>query len=379
MSDSRRILFFENNPAYFVSHRLPLARAVRDLGHEVHVAALPGPASEIIRDAGFEFHPLSFHRSGMNPFRELQVLGRIRRLYRKVRPGLVYQITIKPVIYGTLAARSVRVPRVVSVVSGLGYFALQPGWRGRLLRVFVFGLYRIALRHRHQKVIFHNADDRNVFVRRGILQPEETEVIPGSGVDTGFFKPSDEPTDTPTVVLPARMLRDKGIYEFVVAARELRTAGVAARFLLAGPSDPGNPSAIPETQLHQWNTEGSVRWLGQVQNMRGLYAASHIVCLPSYREGIAKVLPEAAACGRPVVTTDVPGCRDAVLAGETGLLVPPRDSAALTAALRRLIEDSALRRRMGKAGRRHAEANFSVERINAHTLAVFRALLSSTG
>ncbi|HEV2112012.1 MAG TPA: glycosyltransferase family 4 protein [Gammaproteobacteria bacterium] len=375
MSGSRRILFFENNPAYFVSHRLALAQAVRGLGYEVHVASLPGPASDAIRAAGFEFHPLRFSRSGMNPFGELLTLWRIHRLYRELRPALVYQVTIKPVIYGTLAARSARLPRVVSVISGLGYFAIQDTRRGALLRSLIFRLYRFALRHSRQKVIFHNPEDREVFVQRGILQRADTEVVPGSGVDTAFFKVSDEPAGVPVVVLPARMLRDKGVQEFVAAARQLRATGVAARFLLAGPTDPDNPAAIPEAQLRQWTADGGIEWLGQVQDMRMLYASSNVVCLPSYREGMAKVLLEAAASGRAVVTTDAPGCRDAVLPGETGLVVAPRDSGALAAALRRLIDDGALRRRMGQAGRRHVEAGFSVGQVIRQTTLIFQGLL----
>ena len=376
MSDAPRILFFENNPAYFISHRLALARAVRDMGYAVHVAAMPGEAAAAIRAAGFEFHPLPFQRGGMNPFRELLTLWRIRRLYRDLQPQLVYQVTIKPVIYGTLAARNARVPRVVSVVSGLGYFALQDSLRGTLLRNLVFGFYRFALRHPCQRVIFHNLEDRDAFVCQGILSQADTDVVPGSGVDMTYFDVSDEPAGVPVVVLPARMLRDKGVHEFVAAAAALRAAGVQARFLLAGGTDAGNPSAIPEMQLQQWHAEGDIEWLGHVPDMRALYATSHIVCLPSYREGMAKVLVEAAACGRPVVTTDVPGCRDAVLAGETGLLVSPRDPQTLAIAIRRLIEDSAMRRRMGRQGRLLAESRFSTDRVVAATRDILHALMN---
>ncbi len=376
MINAPRILFFENNPAYFVSHRLPLALAVRDMGYAVHVAAMPGQAAERIRAAGFEFHPLPFQRGSMNPFRELLTLWRIRRLYRDLQPQLVYQVTIKPVIYGTLAARNARVPRVVSVVSGLGYFALQDSLRGTLLRNLVFGFYRFALRHPCQRVIFHNPEDRDAFVCQGILSQADTDVVPGSGVDMIYFNVSDEPAGVPVVVLPARMLRDKGVHEFVAAAAALRAAGVQARFLLAGGTDTGNPSAIPEAQLRQWHAEGDIEWLGQVPDMRALYATSHIVCLPSYREGMAKVLIEAAACGKPVVTTDVPGCRDAVLAGETGLLVPVRDVQELAAAIRRLIEDSTLRRRLGRQGRLLVENRFSTDRVVVVTLDILRALMN---
>lgn len=378
MPDAIRILFFENNPAYFLSHRLVLARALQQKGYAVHVAAIPGEASEAVRAAGFEFHPLRFSRGSMNPCAELLTLWRIYHLYHKVKPELVYQVTIKPVIYGTLAARCARVPRVVSVVSGFGYFALRTNFSGKLLRGLVFGLYRFALRHAHQRVIFHNADDCEEFMRRGILRADDTQVVPGSGVDTSHFIPSEEPSGIPAVVLPARPLRDKGVYEYIEAAKMLRAAGVQARFLLAGGADPGNPGAIPEAQLRQWTEEGDIEWLGHVLDMCALYAASNIVCLPSYREGMAKVLVEAMACARPVVTTDVPGCRDAVLAGETGLLVPSHNSNALAAALRTLIQDRELRQRMGARARTLAEGRFSAQRVVARTMEILHGLMAKS-
>lgn len=370
-----RIIFFENNPAYFLSHRLGLAQALRAEGHDVHVLAMPGQAVATIRAAGFVFHPVPLKRSGLNPFSELLTLARICSLYRKLRPELVYQITVKPVIYGTLAARIVNVRSVMSVISGLGYFALQEGVGGGLFRRFIFLLYRIALRHPNQRIVFHNGADRDLFVARHIVAMQQTTVVPGSGVDMSYYTPSEEPSGIPVVVLPARMLRDKGVFEFVDAATKLRNAGLSARFLLVGGADPGNPSAIPETQLQQWNVEGNVEWQGHAADMRAVYAGCHVVCQPSYREGLARVLIEAAACGRAVVSTDVPGCRDAVVAGETGLLVPPRDSTRLAQALRKLIEDAALRKKFGHDARQHALKHFAVERIVELTMASIHQLV----
>ncbi|MGA9853575.1 MAG: glycosyltransferase family 4 protein [Gammaproteobacteria bacterium] len=379
MSPKPRLLFFENNPAYFLSHRLALAKAAEKMGFEVHVAAMPGQAVQAIETAGFVFHIMPLKRSGMNPFTEFRTLMRIRRLYCELRPDLVYQITGKPVIYGTLAARMAKIRYSVSVVSGLGYLAMQTGIRGRVLRYFIFGLYRFSLRHPSQKVIFHNGDDRRLFVDKGILKAGDTVVIPGSGVDMDHFTPQTETAGVPVVLFPARLLRDKGVNEFFAAATLLQSRGVRARFLLVGGTDPGNPSAISEAQVRQWNAEGNVEYLGHVADMRTIFAQCHVVCLPSYREGLPKALIEAAACGRPVVTTDVPGCRDVVVNGETGLLVAPRDSTALAAALRRLIEDNDLRRRMGQAGRRYVETQFSTGQIIIRTTAILAALMESTG
>lgn len=375
MSGKPRLLFFENNPAYFLSHRLTLARTAQRLGFEVQVATMPGQSTRAIEAAGFAVHTVRMHRSSMNPLAEWLTLVRIRRLYRKLRPDLVYQVTAKPVIYGTLAARRVKVPHLVSVVSGLGYAATRPGIKGRILRYMLFRLYRFSLRHPSQKVIFHNRDDRDLFVSKHIVKPADTEVVPGSGVAMEYFSPQAEPPGIPKVLFPSRVLRDKGAVEFVGAAASLRAAGVQAQFLVAGGTDPGNPSALSEAQIRRWTAEGIIEWLGHTRDMRALYAQVHIVCLPSYREGLPKALIEAAACGRPVVTTDVPGCREVLIDGETGLLVPARDTAALVAALKRLIEDPGLRLRMGNAGRRYVATRFSTAQVIAQSTAIFTALL----
>lgn len=372
-----RLLFFENNAAYFLSHRLPLAQAMHDRGYDVHVAAMPGPSAEAVSAAGFEFHPVKFSRGGVNPVKEWVVLRRIRRLYRELRPQLVYQVTVKPVIYGTMAARREHVAAVVSVISGLGYFAAQQGWRGGVFRRAGFSLYRFALRHPNQKVIFHNVANRDEFVARGILKPEDLDVLPGSGVDIDYFQPAPESQGTPLVVLPGRMLREKGVREFIGAARLLRDQGVRVRFLLAGKLDPANPSSMPEAELRRRCSESGVEWNGPVPDMRSLYAQSHVVCLPSYHEGMPRVLLEAAASGRAVVTTDVPGCRDAVIAGETALLVPPGEAGKLAVALRALIENPDMRQRMGARGRVLAEERFSSHQVVERTVEIMESLMSA--
>lgn len=375
MNRKPRLLIFENNPAYFLSHRLHLAHAFTSSGYEVHVATMPGPGTKEIKTAGFMHHPVRFSRSGINPLAELMVLFRVIRLYSKLKPDFVYQITIKPVNYGTIAARWTRVKAVISVISGLGFVATGNSRMILCLRPFIFLLYRFSLRHHNQRIIFQNRDDLELFVNHKIVKHHETAVIPGSGVDTGYFTLTQEAAVVPTVVLPGRMLRDKGVYEYVAAAAILHSQGIRARFLLAGGIDRENPGAIPETQLQQWNSEGNVEWLGQVTDMRIMYSKSHIVCLPSYREGVPRALLEAAASGRPVVSTDVPGCREAVVDGETGLLVPARNAVLLAGALKRLITDAALRRQMGKQGRLLAERRFSTTRVIAETMEIVKQLI----
>jgi glycosyltransferase involved in cell wall biosynthesis len=375
MNRKPRLLFFENNPAYFLSHRARLASELAALGYEVHIATLPGAAVQDIEASGFIHHAVSFSRRGINPIVELIVLWRVLKLYRGLKPDLVYQVTIKPVLYGTMAARWARIRAVISVISGLGFIVTGRGRLVPLLRGFVFLLYRITLRHRHERIIFQNQEDLGMFIGRGLVKPNEALVIPGTGVDTSYFTATEEQPGEPLVILPARMLRDKGVYEFVSAATSLRAAGLQARFQLAGGADPGNPGAISVTQLEQWNSDGYVEWLRHVTDMRSLYARCHIVCLPSYREGMPRVLLEAAASGRPVITTDVPGCRDAVLDEKTGLLVCPGNAQQLAAALRRLIDHQDLRRQMGRAGRFLVESRFSATRVIADTLDVMHTLV----
>lgn len=377
MSNASRILFIENNAAYFLSHRLSLARAAQALGYEVHVATNPDAAAADVSAAGLEFHPLRFSLEGMHAINEVATMKRVQRLYLNLRPLLVYQVNTKPVIYGTLAARRARTPAVISVISGRSSFASQSGVHSKAIRKMRFALYRIALRYPNQKVIFDNDDDRQIFVSQKVLKREDSEVMPGSGINIDYFMATPEPAGTPLVVLPARMLRDKGVYEFVAAAELLRAQDIQARFLLAGDTEHGNPQAISAVQLQRWRVQCGVEWLGNVSDVRKLYANSHVVCLPSYGEALPEVLLEAAACGRPVVTTGVKGCRDVVVEQETGLLVPPRNTEKLATALRSLIQNPGLRERLGKGARQLAEKRFATQRIVADTLRIISELIES--
>ena len=372
-------MFTVNDAGFFLSHRLPIAQAAAAAGYEVHVATAPGPAVERVRDQGLAHHAVPLSRRGLNPFAELRTLWSLARLYRRLRPELIHQVTSKPVLLGGLAARLAGAPAVVSAVSGLGYLFITRGWAAAALRGLIKLGYRLALRRPGARVIFQNPDDRRKFLDQGLIEAGADVLIKGSGVDTARFAPSPEPDGEPLVVLPARMLRDKGVAEFVAAARALRAEGVQARFALAGDSDPGNPTAIPETQLRAWQDEGLVEWWGYRADMPEVLAQAHIVCLPSYREGLPKSLIEAAACARPIVSCDVPGCREIARAGENALLVPPRDAEALAGALRELLGDPELRRRLGARGRALVEAEFSLERVIEQTLALYAALLDETG
>lgn len=363
-----KILFVVNEPWFFLSHRLPIAHAMLKAGYEVHVATGDGAAVSDIKKEGFIHHVLPVSRNGKNPFKELKVLWTMYQVLKQVYPDILHLVTIKPVLYGGIVARLTGIRAVVSAVSGLGFTFVVPGFKGKLIRFFVIGLYRIALGMKNSRVIFQNPDDRDVLVECGAVTQEKTVIIRGSGVDLSVYKVSPEPDEIPVVTLASRLLRDKGICEFVEAARRLTNHGIKAKFWLAGELDPGYSASITSKELNSWRKEGIVELMGFRSDIADIFAASNLVVLPSYyREGLPKVLMEAAACGRAVITTDHPGCRYAIKAGETGLLVPVRDAQALTLAIKKLLEDKFLRQRMGKAGRSFAEREFDIEKIvDAH-------------
>lgn len=376
MNKPPRLLFAINQAAFFVSHFLHLAEGARDAGFEVAVAAPPGPGEETIKAAGLTFYPLHLNRKSANVLQEVKTLLSLLQVYRAVKPDLVHQFSIKPVLYGGIVARWTRLPAVVNTITGLGFVFIASGFKARLRRAVVTWAYRNALRLQNVRVIFENPDDRQLFFDNRLLQADHAVLIRGAGVDTTTFAYTPEPlAGAPLVVLAARMLWDKGVGEFVNAAEQLRAAGVNARFVLVGGADPGNPKSIAPSQLEQWQREGAVEWWGERRDIAAIFASANIVCLPSYREGLPKVLLEAAACGRAIVTTDVSGCREVVRHGENGLLVPAREAAPLAAALRQLIADPALRGKMGLAGRERAVAEFSATDVLRRTLAVYRELL----
>ena len=372
-----RVLFVDNDVNSFYSYRIEMARAARDTGFDVHIACPPGKAVELLLNEGFTFHPIPMTRSGVMPWKELGTIVALFRLYRKLRPDLVHHLRLKPVLYGGLAAYGARVPAVVGLLTGLGYVFTAETGKAAVLRKLVTLSCKVAFRRGNQRVIFQNPDDRFIFVESQILPAHKTVLIKGSGVDVKTYVPTPEPDGVPVVLLAARMLRDKGVVEFVEAARSLRNAGVRARFVLVGETDPGNPTAISIEQLRQWADSGDIEWWGLRDNMHEVLAQSHIVCLPSLREGVPKVLIEAAACGRAIVTTDAPGCREIVRPGENGLLVPVRDGRALAEALQLLIENADLRASMGLRGREIAVEEFSVERVVNETLGVYQELLAA--
>lgn len=375
--NTKKILFVVNAPEFFISHRLPLAMAAKKAGYLVAVATASGPEVEKIQALGFEHHVISFARSGQNPFKELKTLYQLVKLFRHIKPDLVHLITIKPVLYGGIAARLASVGAVVSAVSGLGTVFLATTTAAKVRRWLVIRLYASAFKQRKLAVIFQNPDDRDALTSVGTVQRPKTRMIRGSGVSLDDYVFTSEPEGTPSVVMVARLLRDKGVFEFIEAARLLRERNVDVQMRLVGSVDPGNPSSVTDQDLERLSNEGLVQLLGFRKDIANQYAGANIACLPSYREGLPKSLIEAAACGRAVVTTDVPGCRDAITPDVTGLLVPVKNASSLADALQKLIVNSELRHRMGAAGRALAEDAFTIEKVVVQHMDIYQELLGN--
>ena len=372
---TRRLLLVVNNPSFFLSHRLPVAIAARRAGWDVHIATPEGSSVPRIRDAGLGWHAIPLSRSGMHPVREAGSIAALNGLYRRLQPRIVHHITPKVVLYGTTAARLARVPAVVNAISGLGHAFAGNGMFLDPLRIAASVGYRLMLRHPRMRVIFQNADHRSAFVSRGWIRDVDAVLIPGSGVDTTVYAPGEGKHEgPPVVVLAARLLWTKGVGEFVEAASQLRTRGIAARFALVGEPDPGNPGSVTPRDLARWQAEGVVEYWGFQHDMARVYSEADVACLPSYTEGMPKTLIEAAASGLPIVASDEPGCRAVVSDGSNGLLVPVRDASGLAAALERLIADAGLRGRLGAAGRTRAMQEFAIEHIVAAHLSVYEEL-----
>jgi glycosyltransferase involved in cell wall biosynthesis len=365
-----KILLFANTDWYLYNFRLPLARMLSQRGHAVTLLSPRGTYAPKMEADGFRWAGIALSRRGMNPVAELQTVLRLRRLYQAEKPDIVHHFTPKCILYGSLAARWSGVGAVVNSITGLGYLFAIDGWRGRLIRNLVSSFYRFALRG--TQVVFQNPEDMQMFADKGIVSPQTAGLIPSSGVDLDRLTPSPEPEGVPVVLLAARLLWDKGVGEFVEAARLLAGRGIQVRFALAGRTDPGNPSSIPAARIASWRDERAIEWWGWQEDMPSALARSNIVCLPSYyREGVPRILVEAAACGRALIASDIAGCREIVRAGYNGLLVPTRDPQALADAICVLARDVALRGKMGANGHRLVQEHFSAEQVNRATLEVY--------
>lgn len=375
MTNPSKLLFLVTEDWYFASHRLPLAVEAARAGYSVSVATRVQAHGEKIARSSVRVIPFELGRRFANPLAELGVFWRLVRLYRRERPAIVYHVGMKPVVYGSLAARIAGIARRINAIAGLGFVFTSRRPKARLLRPLLKAVLRVLLAGESSRVIVQNRDDQRVVSGMMGRYAKNVVLIPGAGVDLKHFSMSDEQPGVPVVLFAGRMLWDKGVGEFVAAAERLRSGEIAARFVLVGAPDEGNPTAVPLLQIETWHSTGLVEWWGSREDMPAVFAGSHLACLPSaYGEGIPKVLIEAAACGRAVVTTDIPGCREIVRHGVNGLLVQPHDVEALANALAVLIGDPEKRRAMGAAGRKIAEAEYGLTLVNRQSLAVIEAV-----
>lgn len=380
MIDEPKLLFVIQPHRTGATHRLPVLEAAVDAGYAVSVATAPdSDAWAVLANRGYRLLPVPLTRAGMDPWQQLALIRALVRLYKAERPALVNNVSIKPVIFGGMAARFCNGLRVVSTFPGLGYVFSAAGLKPRLARVLVKILYQLALRNSKQKVIVQNEEDRRVVARLGRLKSDQVHLIGGSGVNVGMYQGGPEPRDRDLITLPARMLKDKGIREFVRAAELLSQRRLSVRMVLVGDVDDENPSSISRNQLESWHTSGIIEWWGYVQCMRDVYWASRAVVLPSYREGLSKVIIEAAASACPVITTDAPGCRDAVIDEETGYIVPVGDSEQLATRIEMIVTDDYLADRLGRGGLALVRREFTDDIVKQRTLDVYSHALAGTG
>ncbi|MDO8289809.1 MAG: glycosyltransferase family 4 protein [Parvibaculum sp.] len=370
---SKRILFLFPLARYMRAHWTDRIRACVAQGYDVHIGV---PFDDDLKSIGLhnaKLHDLPLRRGMPALMAEISCFLSIRNLIRELKPDILHAITIRPVAYGGILAKHMRVPAAIYSLTGLGFLYASSRFVARSLRSIVEHLLRYAFAHPNARVLFENPDDSDELVARNILLPEKSSVFIGSGLNLDAFAFTPPPdAAVPLIALPSRLIVPKGVHEFVSAARLLKSQGVVARFALVGEGDKGNPDSIDIATLEAWSHEGVVEVWGWQDDIAAVLRASAVICLPTYyREGAPRILIEAAAIGRPVVTTDWPGCRDVVVDHVTGLLVPPRDVVTLANALRTLIADADRRRDMGLAARAHAQAKFSNERAIAHLLSLY--------
>lgn len=376
-----KLLFLVTEDWYFCSHRLPLAVAARDIGFEVVVVTRLTNHRHVIENAGVRTVPLlRMKRSSMNIMRELASFIELISIFRHERPDLIHLVALKPVIYGALAARMTGIPARVNALGGLGFIFTSNRFVARLLRPMLLRIFRYIFNDTRSRLILQNEHDLNLMTCQGGVDRHNTRLIRGAGVDLSQYMALGFPKGVPICMLASRMLWDKGVGEFVNAARILQGQGTQARFVLVGDPDRENPSSVSQAQLQEWHDSGVVEWWGYQNNMPKVLALASVVCLPTYYgEGIPKILLEAMCCARPIVTTDMPGCRELVYTGKNGMLIKPRDPIGLANALKTILCDPSNSQKMGDEGRRIVEERYSLSRVVEETIDVYQELLSCTG
>jgi len=373
MIENKKLLFVVNVDWFFISHRLPIALKSIENGYEVHIACGITDKKEYLESLGLIIHPVNISRGGMGIVSEVKTFFSIYKVLKNVQADIVHFITIKPVLYGGIASRILNIKNRVFSISGLGYIFVTDGFKNKIIRSFVKLLYKFALDGAESKIIVQNKDDKNVILDLNVCDEKQITLIRGSGVDLNLYKYEEEKNRTPIVVMASRLLKDKGVFEFIEAVNILKNRNIDAVFHLYGDMDENNRATLTIQDLEKIKKNKNIEIYGFSSNIEKIFRDSNIVVLPSYREGLPKVLIEAAACGRAVITTDVAGCRDAIENGKTGLLVEVKNSNALADAIEKLINNKKLRINMGKEGRKLAEKEFSIETVVKIHLAIYKS------
>ena len=373
----KKLIFLINDLNFFYTHRFPIAQSAKKKNFDVLIAygELGGVNIDVFNKNGLRTIMIPMKRGSINIFSDMISCYHIWHLFRKEKPDIVHLVTIKPYLYGGIIARFTRVPNVVSAISGFGALFIHNDIKSKILRFLLYPIYLLAFNHSNQIIIVQNHDDANYLIEQKITVSKKIKLIRGSGVDLENFKYFKEKKGTPTICFTARLLADKGIFEFISAAKLLIKRGVDANFLIAGDLDPKNPRGLNQNDIEKIKMNRFIKFLGHCDDIPLLYSRSNIICLPSYREGLPKSLIEAAAASRAIVTTDVPGCRDAIIPNKTGLLVPIKNDSALADALQDLVLNSKKREDMGKAGRKLAEKYFSIDIIVNDHIDIYKELL----
>lgn len=374
MNAGPSLFFLTHDISFFISHRLPIAKGALAKGFTVTVAGPDEGSALALTDHGIRHVPLSMPRGFLNPVGQLRSIGTIWSLLKRERPDIVHLIASKPVIMGGVMSRALGLSSVAAI-SGLGHVFIDQSLRSRIMRQFVLLGYRVAIAHSRCHTIFQNETNRELMFGIGV-DPARTILIPGSGTDVERFDPTPAENAEPVVLLPARMLWTKGVREFCEAAAILKASGTKAHFRMVGDPYLGNPASLDPNALREIVDGGLVEWAPHTERIEAELRKSDIVALPSHGEGFPKTLIDAAAAGRAVVTTDLPGCRDAIIPGETGLLVEPHSAEDLAAKIAVLVEDTDLRRRMGAAGRKLAEQRYRIQDVVERHIGLYHAALS---
>ncbi len=379
--NSKKVLINLTEDWFFLSHFLGRAIDAKKSGYDVWITCNIKKYRKSIEKHNIKIIPLALDRRSLNPFYEIYIIFKYCCIFYKIKPDIVHNVGIKPIIYGSIAAKLINIRSVLNAPIGMGFVFSSKSIKAKLLKPFLLILLKFTLNRHHGKnkknrVIFENSDDMNYFLKKGIVNNKEVNLVRGAGVkiDKKIIK-KRRINEIPIIALVARMLKDKGIYEFVEAAKILKKKQIKSRFLLIGDIDRKNPTSLDQSILNKWHNEGFIEWLGWVEDIENILLKIDILCLPSYREGLPKSLLEGAAMGLPLVTTNTVGCREVVSDGKNGYLVPIKDSLNLSIAIEKLVNNKKLRTKMGKESFKIASSKFSSKIINSQTLLIYNELL----